>query len=108
MYEIYCKLKNLRGCKDSDVARVTGITRSTFSDWKKGKSTPKQDKLQKIAEYFNVSVDYLIGATDNPQRNEDKSLLHSVYFEYMREAQEKNIHPDELRLAIDIIQKIRG
>ena len=59
MYEIYCKLRDKKGCKDSDVARATGITKSTFSDWKSGRSKPKGEKLRKIADYFNVSVDYL-------------------------------------------------
>ena len=32
-----------------------------MTDWKKGRSAPKVDKLQKIADYFGVSVDYLLG-----------------------------------------------
>jgi transcriptional regulator with XRE-family HTH domain len=42
------------------VSVETGIAQSTLSDWKKGKSTPKADKMQKIADLFNVSVDYLM------------------------------------------------
>nr|DAL06348.1 MAG TPA: Repressor protein CI [Caudoviricetes sp.] len=64
---MYDRFKNLlmeRGCKASDVAKATNIHPSTFSDWKKGKSTPKFDKLEKIASFFNVSTDYLRGATD--------------------------------------------
>ena len=38
MYEIYCKLRNEKGVKDSDVVKATGITKSTFSDWKSGRS----------------------------------------------------------------------
>lgn len=60
MYEIYCKLRDERGLKDSDVVKQTGITKSTFSDWKSGRSKPKNDKLQKIADFFGVTVDYLI------------------------------------------------
>lgn len=37
-----------------------GMTRSTFSDWKSGKSMPKADKLIKIANYFGVEVSYFI------------------------------------------------
>ena len=59
MYEIYCKLRNEKGVKDSDVVKATGITKSTFSDWKSGRSKPKNDKLQKIADYFGVTLDYL-------------------------------------------------
>jgi len=60
MYELYCKLRDDRGCKDADVVRATGITKSTFSDWKNGRSEPKKAKLQKIADYFGVTVDYLM------------------------------------------------
>ena len=59
MYEIYCKLRDERGLKDADVARETGITKSTFSDWKTGRSVPKDQKLKKLANFFGVSVDYL-------------------------------------------------
>lgn len=59
MYEIYVKLRDEKGVRDSDVARATGITKSTFSDWKNGRSIPKDEKLQKIADYFGVSVHYL-------------------------------------------------
>lgn len=68
MYEIYCKLRDDRGLKDSDVSRATGITKSTFSDWKNGRSKPKDEKLLKIAEFFNVTLDYLrTGENSNSQ-----------------------------------------
>lgn len=59
MYEIYCKLREQKGCKDADVAKATGITKSTFSDWKSGRSKPKGEKLRKIADFFDVPADYL-------------------------------------------------
>lgn len=61
MLEIYIKLRDKAGVRDSDVAKNTGIPQSTFSDWKKGKSSPKHEKLQKIADYFGVSLEYLLG-----------------------------------------------
>lgn len=58
MYENYCWLRDKKGYKDADVAKATGITKSTFSDWKSGRSNPKNDKLQKIAVFLGVSIDY--------------------------------------------------
>lgn len=72
MYEIYCKLRDEKGIKDSDVVKATGITKSTFSDWKSGRSKPKNDKLQKIADYFGVTLDYL--TTGNSDVAKEKSL----------------------------------
>ena len=64
MYEIFSALLKEKNVTPYRVAKETGIAQSTFSDWKKGKSAPKTDKLQKIADYFDVSVDYLLGKTD--------------------------------------------
>ena len=43
------------------VAKATGIPNSTFTDWKNGRSSPKADKLIKIADYFGVSLDMIFG-----------------------------------------------
>jgi len=59
MYEIYAQLRDKKGVRDSDVAKATGVTKSTFTDWKKGRSVPKDEKIQKIADYFGVSAHYL-------------------------------------------------
>lgn len=59
-YERYCELRDKLNYKDADVAKGANITKSTFSDWKAGRYVPKQEKLQKIADYFGVSVEYLM------------------------------------------------
>ena len=69
MYEIYCKLRDSKGVKDSDVVKATGITKSTFSDWKSGRSKPKNDKLQKIADYFGVTIDYLLTGIEDKKES---------------------------------------
>jgi transcriptional regulator with XRE-family HTH domain len=60
MYEIYQELLDKKGLKNSDVSRATGISNMTLSDWKRGKTKPKIDKMKLIAEFLNVSVDYLM------------------------------------------------
>ena len=44
------------------VSKETGIAPSTFSDWKSGRSTPKADKLRRIADHFGISIDSLYGS----------------------------------------------
>lgn len=58
MYEKFMELLNLSGSSTAEVSRRTGIGKSTFSNWKKGEYNPKIDKLQKIATYFGVGVEY--------------------------------------------------
>jgi transcriptional regulator with XRE-family HTH domain len=65
MYGIFKKLLDDNGVRTSDVARATGIPPSTFSDWKKGKSEPKKDKIQKICSYFNEPITLFYGESDD-------------------------------------------
>ncbi len=58
MYEKYVELREKKGVTDYRVAIETGITKSTFSDWKTGRSKPKLDKLLILAKYFDVPVEY--------------------------------------------------
>ena len=60
MYEIFQKLLDKHGITAYKVAKDTGITTATLTNWKKGRYVPKQDKLQKIADYFGVTVEYLM------------------------------------------------
>lgn len=65
MYEIFEQLLVKNNVSTYKVSKETGIAQSVFSSWKNGISNPKQDKLQKIADYFNVTVDYLMGIERN-------------------------------------------
>lgn len=59
MYEVFEKLLLKHNVTAYKVAKDTGLTTATLTNWKKGRYTPKQDKLQKIADYFGVSLEYL-------------------------------------------------
>jgi len=64
MFERFERLMKERKLTFAKISRETGIPYSTFTDWKAGRYTPKLDKLQKIANFFGVSVEYLSGETD--------------------------------------------
>lgn len=61
MYHIFKKLIDSKGITAYRVSKGTGIAEATLSDWKNGKSTPKVDKLRKIADYLGVTLNELIG-----------------------------------------------
>ena len=76
MYEIFLKLLEEKGVSAYKVGKATGIAGSTFTDWKTGRSAPKQDKLQKIADYFGVTLDYLMtGEDQNSPYSDDMADL---------------------------------
>lgn len=60
-YSKFDKLLHARGITVYQVAKATGIAPSTFADWKSGRSTPKADKLSRIAEFFGLGLDEFLG-----------------------------------------------
>lgn len=60
MYEKFLLLLERDGKTAYRVSEDTGIAQSTLSDWKAGRSTPKVDKLQILAKYFGVSIEYFL------------------------------------------------
>ena len=70
MYEMFQKLLDERGATAYQVSKATGISTGSLTDWKKGRSSPKIENLQKIADYFGVSLDYLCGKEEETGQKE--------------------------------------
>ena len=60
MYEKYAELLDKTDKTTYQVSKDTGIAQSVFSDWKRGRSKPKADKLKILADYFGVSIEYFL------------------------------------------------
>ena len=61
------RIKDLREDRDlrqSDLARATGIDQRTISNYETGKTSPDAYALIKLADFFDVSIDYLVGRTN--------------------------------------------
>lgn len=61
VYAIFEELLKKHNTTAYQVSKATGISSASMTDWKKGRYTLKTDKLKKIADYFGVTVDYLLG-----------------------------------------------
>lgn len=53
-----------RGKQDKDLCRYIGVAQSTFVNWKNRGTDPRPKYLSKIAEFFDVTVDYLLTGDD--------------------------------------------
>lgn len=58
MYEKFSELLEETNKSSYQVSKDTGIPQSVLSDWKRGRSKPKFDKLLILAKYFGVPVEY--------------------------------------------------
>lgn len=86
MYEIFERLCEAKGLTPYKVSKATGIPTATLSNWKAGRYTPKQDKLQKIADFLGVSLEYLMTGEDKADEkryylNDETALIAQNIFE---------------------------
>lgn len=54
------ELREEQNLKQSELAKILGVRQNTLSTWETGRYEPDNEMLQKIAEYFHVSVDYIL------------------------------------------------
>ena len=66
MTERVLKLVEESGVKGVELAAATGLSKNVVSEWKKGRIKPSAEAVVKLANYFNVSTDYLLGLTNTP------------------------------------------
>lgn len=108
-YEIFEDLCRKNNTNASQVSKATGISTATFTSWKKGAYTPKTDKLQKIADHFNVSLQYMTGMEEpTPTAIDENNIpyyFNSVQLSLIKEAEESGLSEEDL---LDIIASIKA
>ena len=72
MYEVFEQLLQKYGVTPYRVAKEAGVTQTALSNWKSGRSTPTTKTLQKIADYFGVTIDYLMTGDISEESHEKK------------------------------------
>lgn len=91
------RLKDMRrdkGKTQDEMSKLLNIRRSTYGEYERGKIVPPIDKMKVLADYFGVSVDYLMGNTNfqtHEERNEinplDISKQMKIILEYLQDDQ---------------------
>lgn len=82
--EVLKQLRKQNKKSQQDVADFLGVNRGTYANYELGKREPDFDTLRRIAEYFNVSIDYLLGhdvfTASNPEKKErDDAALEKMF-----------------------------
>ena len=68
MYEIFEQLLQKFGVTTYQVSKATGISQSTLSNWKSRRNLLSPDKAKKLADYFGVSIDYLMTGKEEAEK----------------------------------------
>lgn len=92
------KLKELRAAKgitQVQLAQELSVSIGAVGNWEAGKRTPDHETMIKIAEHFNVSVDYLLGRTESitehKQKSDPRLIEFTDLFEQLDDNQKKII-----------------
>ena len=68
------QVRNLKGVSQSGAAKYFGITKVGYQNYEAGRRNPSIEMLPRLARYFNVSTDYLLGLSDEPQLPDKETM----------------------------------
>ncbi|MDO5397876.1 MAG: helix-turn-helix transcriptional regulator [bacterium] len=96
-------LAKQKGIKQSFLNQLIGGYRGKLTDWKNGKSSPSQQDIIKIAEYFNVSVDYLLNEDEIITTN--KSSAQEELFKLVSDLSDDEV--EDIKKYVEFVKSKR-
>ena len=100
------------GIQKKDCAAAIGVTKSAFSQFSTKKAVPSFDTLISLANYLGVSIDYLVGRSDDPHtssKSKEEVLLLHLPDELLPAYQAaKGKNPEKLQEIIETFAKMAG
>ena len=73
------KLRKQHGKTQKDIAEFLGISRQAYAHYEIDNRQPDFDTLKRLANYFNVSIDYILDNTDNPRAAIDNDVKVALF-----------------------------
>lgn len=124
MYEIFVQLCKERGVSPYQVSKETGIAQSTLTNWKNNTYRIRENTLEKLANYFGVSLAYLKGEPADPSAAPDTASVPDSeptaaelveYLEMLRSRSEcrmlfslaKDATAEDVQRAVAVIEALR-
>lgn len=83
----------------ASLERKMDFGNGTIRRWEN--TVPSGDRLAKVADFFNVSVDYLLGR----EESKPPEILKNAYFSFAKDAQDSGIDPDDIMAVLEIMKR---
>lgn len=100
--DVFKNLRLEKKMSQDSLAKDLDVSPALISKWERNESTPAPEMLEYIADYFNVSVDYLIGRSIYRNLEADNNELDNVLF-----SKAKNLTEDEKKAILGVINAIK-
>lgn len=104
-FDIFYDLCQQKGVSCKKAAEEIGLSNSITTKWKKTGATPGGDTLQRIAKYFGVSTDFLLGKEKTPTVSGERDILGDVDFAFYGEY--KELAEDDKEIIRDMVRLMR-
>jgi transcriptional regulator with XRE-family HTH domain len=98
------ELRTSRNIAQEEVARHIGITRSAYSHYEINNRQPVYETLIKLAAYFDVSLDYIIGGTTSKHKTETSDTQDTREIMHLLQNMNQEQRRKSIRLMSDIIR----
>ena len=106
-------MKNLKRLREANnltqqqMADIFGIQRPTYSRYENGERQPDFDLLIEISKHFNVSVDYLLGNTDDKNQKPGEENITFDDFTYAMHNETQDLTEDDKQMLIDMARMLK-
>lgn len=93
------------GISQKDLSKAVGYTQQTISKWYNGRTEPDTETIKKIANYFNVTTDYLLGNDNKNTENEKEQKELNILKELLIKNNFMNEEEDLTKVQINKLMK---
>ncbi len=93
--------------KPLPVAKALFISVGSITKWKNG-TIPTGETITKIADYFQVSADYLLGRTDDPNQQPGQESIKFDEFTYAMYEESKELTEDDKQMLLDFARRLKA
>lgn len=105
--EIFKKLMDRNETNQTELAKYVGYTPQTVSKWYVGKTEPDSKTLKKIANYFNITTDYLLGNGENidniDEEQKEIDVLNKLLIKKGYINENEDLTKEEIELVMDFV-----
>ena len=105
-YDLFCELCKKKGVSPTKATVEIGLSRTIGTKWKTTGATPQGETLSKIADYFGVSVDYLLGNEPKEKTPAEADVTFDD-FTYAMYGESRELTEDDKNMLLDMARMLK-
>lgn len=98
------KLREERNLSKTFMGKLVGVTRQAYAKYEEAKSEPDIKTINKLATFFGVNADYLLGNTDDSTPFDSKEKANTAFYDFGNVTEEEK---EYLEIQLEIFRKIK-